>query len=117
MSALHQHAWVEWWRDLQPRLPGTWVSPWLQTSDDGNPIFTAWCPERRIGIRVIEHEFKFEPFYGEFELDYYKDYFDKDGPNEVREFVITIGFTDRGAVEALTSARLGVMSWLEEYAW
>jgi hypothetical protein len=38
------------------RKLGGWTSPWLDESwRDGNPIFSAWSPRLRRGVRVIQH--------------------------------------------------------------
>lgn len=54
--------WLELWNgtDAAARRRDHWTTPWLSTTEedglgDGNPIFSAWSPKQRRGIRVIQH--------------------------------------------------------------
>lgn len=73
-----------------------WHSPWLNTTfangtpfRDGNPIFSAVCPSRRLGVRLIQLEPSEEPG----ELSYWTDTFAKGEPEEVAELVISCALT------------------------
>jgi hypothetical protein len=57
------------WRNLWDEMldmtgqRGAWRTPWLNAAfasgtpfRDGDPIFSALCPRRRLGVRVIQHE-------------------------------------------------------------
>jgi hypothetical protein len=58
-----------YWRNLWSQVlfrtnqEQEWTNPWLNTSCvdgsrlmDGDPIFSAWCPERRLGVRIVQYE-------------------------------------------------------------
>lgn len=54
---------VREWQDLWDSMDGfardlhAWTAPWLDTSmRDGNPIFSAWSPRLRRGLRIIQHD-------------------------------------------------------------
>jgi hypothetical protein len=49
---------AEWMKvNGSARELGGWTSPWLDESwRDGNPIFSAWSPTLRRGLRIIQHE-------------------------------------------------------------
>jgi hypothetical protein len=77
--------WEEILRSVHPEQ--TWHSPWLSNPiPDGNPIFTAVCPELQRGVRVIQET----PGDTEtVDLDWWLDVFgDKDEPTAVRELVV-----------------------------
>ena len=66
--------WEELWSEFEPleRELAEWRSPWMANDPiDGNPIFTAFSPILRRGIRVIQHA----PSSGSLELDYWLDTF------------------------------------------
>ena len=99
------------WQDLFARaareegVEGEWVVPWLNTRfaggtpfGDGNPIFSAWSPARRVAVRVIQHDAADPP--GEDGFDSWTDTFDGEG-GEVRELVISCVLSD------VASARSG----------
>src|SRR5438046_1969229 len=57
--------WNERWTDLVRRVgqEKLWQNPWLNTKfangtpfRDGNPIFSAVAPKRRLGVRIIQLE-------------------------------------------------------------
>jgi hypothetical protein len=106
------------WQELFARVAreegveGEWVTPWLNTRfadgtpfGDGNPIFSAWSPARRIAVRVIQHDpadlFDQEGF------DSWTDTFDGEG-GAVRELVISCVLSDAAADR---SAKL-LRSWI-----
>lgn len=79
--------WQSVWEQVDPfrRLFLGWESPWLATDGlDGNPIFTAWSPIRRLGLRVIE----FEPQRDSDNLQFWLDSFD--APLTINELVIAV---------------------------
>ena len=69
-----------------------WESPWINmtfadgsSQHDGNPIFSAVCPSRRLGVRVIQ----LEPAGDPLEFEFWTDVFAQGAPNEIRELVIS----------------------------
>jgi hypothetical protein len=55
--------WKHHWERLLSEVgqKGTWQSPWFNTTfangtpfRDGNPIFTAVCTSRRLGVQIIQ---------------------------------------------------------------
>jgi hypothetical protein len=73
------------------RQEADWVSPWItpKFSDgsacrDGNPIFSAICPVRRRGVRLIQ----LEPGVPN-ALSFWTDTFDSGGPAAIDELVIS----------------------------
>lgn len=71
---------------------GAWQIPWMSTTfangdpiRDGNPIFSAVCNSRRLGIRIIQHREQ----SGNASLHVWIDTFAEGEPEETRELVIT----------------------------
>ena len=64
---------------------------------DGNPIFSAVCPSRRLGVRVIQIGLDAESG-----LETWTDTF---GEDEVRELVITCPLTEQNLDEAIQLMR------------
>lgn len=107
---------VEYWRrlwesiDQVARVAADWRTPWVHTGSpliqDGNPIFSAYSPSTRRGVRVIQ----FEPSGNEPELDTWLDTFGGDirDPDSITELVIACALSDFAAREA---ARL-MESWV-----
>ena len=69
-----------------------WQYPWLKTAyangtpfQDGDPIFSAWSPSRKLGVRVIQNE----PGAGEPELTYWHDVVGDQWSGEVQTLVIS----------------------------
>jgi hypothetical protein len=101
--------WQERWKELADKVRPAeqWQSPWLTTAfadgtpfRDGNPIFSALCPARRLGIRVIQ----VEASDGEEELAFWTDTFAEGGSNAVKELVVSCVLTSktlRGALELM----------------
>lgn len=88
-----------------------WQPPFLATSfadgtpcRDGNPIFSAIDPARRIGVRII----RFEPTGDEEELVSWLDTFAEGEPEELRELVISCCLTD----STLSKARDLIRRWI-----
>jgi hypothetical protein len=81
----------QYWRDLWAQLPSFdrlgWKTPWLQSDGDGNPIFSAFSPDRKKAIRVVQ----FEPVTDELDFGCYTDR-------------IGGGLSDRNAIQELVIA-------------
>lgn len=82
---------------------GEWATPWLSTTysnetpcRDGNPIFSAICPFRRLGVRVIQLEPSGEPR----ELYFWVDTFGQD-EEAIKELVISCALTEETLYDAL----------------
>jgi hypothetical protein len=109
-----QAHWKQGWQDLvrKLRLEKSWTSPWLNTTfadgtpfRDGNPIFTAVCTSRHLGIRVIQ----LEPLANSPELEFWTDTFAEGGPQAIRELVISCALS-----QETFRAALDLMSeWIE----
>jgi len=92
--------WQERWQELMRRLgqQGEWISPWINTNfvngtpcRDGNPVFSAVCASRRLGIRVIQ----LEPRENPQEWCFWADTFAKGEKEEVQELVISCALTEQ----------------------
>src|SRR6266571_5066970 len=85
--------WRSLWEELT-RLTGQvqeWRHPWLQTAyadgtpfRDGDPIFSAWSPSRKLGVRVIQNE----PQQEALALDFWSDVVGDQRSGEVHTLVI-----------------------------
>ncbi len=81
-----------------------WTEPWLDTSmRDGNPIFSAWSPSLRCGVRIIQHR---DPTM----FAVWRNTFAKGTSDAVDELVIDCALTD----EHLYEARRMVAEWVLE---
>jgi hypothetical protein len=108
--------WFQLWESLV-RFTGQqaeWKHPWLRTASangtpfrDGDPIFSAISPERRMAVRVIQHEAEDAGP----ELDFWVDTFGDEG-EAVRVLVISCSLSDEAAIYA----RDLLYSWLEQGA-
>lgn len=98
--------WRDRWEELL-RWAGQreerWKTPWLNTDlangvpcRDGNPIFSAICPSRRLGLRVIQLEPSGEPR----ELYFWIDMFGE-GEETIKELVISCALTEETLYDAL----------------
>ena len=74
---------------------GRWEMPWLgMPLRDGNPIFSAVCRERGLGVRVLQYE----PTTDEPEIDWWTDTFgDAAEGNGIQELVISCALSDEAA--------------------
>ena len=105
--------WRSLWEELT-RLTGQvqeWRHPWLQTAyadgtpfRDGDPIFSAWSPTRKLGVRVIQNELQQEAL----ELDFWSDVVGDQRSGEVHTLVISCVLTS----EAAGLARDLIVSWM-----
>ncbi len=107
--------WNERWNQRREcaRDPDEWKTPWLSTafadgtrSCDGNPIFSAFSPLCRRGIRVIQLEPPADPR----DPYYWIDAFDKGGPEKIDELVISCALTR----ETLFDAMDMMSQWMDE---
>jgi len=103
-----QH-WEDLWRkiDVRARTRGAWRSPWLSTKAvdgtdfaDGNPIFSAYSPDQKKAIRVIQ----FPPTTDRLQLDYWLDSFGGEvgGPQTTTELVISCALSDSASALAFS---------------
>lgn len=90
-----------------------WHSPWIDTSSgdatpfrDANPIFSAVCPSRRLGIRIIQ----LPPTPGAKPLTFWTDKFAQGDPEEIDELVISCILTD----DTLATASDLIGSWIND---
>ena len=98
--------WRDRWRELV-RTEGQeslWRDPWINTNlgdgtpfRDGNPIFSAISPYRRLGVRVIQ----IEPSDAPNEFHSWIDTFAKGEPEEIEELVITCALSDQTMSDAI----------------
>src|SRR5262245_40658580 len=105
--------WRELWDELA-RFSGQqqeWQHPWLQTAyangtpfRDGDPIFSAWSPSRKLGVRVIQNE----PQARVVELDFWPDVVGDQWSGEVRTLVISCALSK----QATDLARDLILSWM-----
>jgi|RhiMetdeSRZDD1v2_1073273.scaffolds.fasta_scaffold49377_5 hypothetical protein len=108
---------VEYWRDLWTRLEPLkrgqleWIEPWLSTGAptilDGNPIFSAYSPKLRKGIRVVQYP---PASADDVEFDYWLDTYGGDitDPQSIQELVISCALSE----ESARLSRLVIEPWL-----
>jgi hypothetical protein len=108
-----------YWRDLWDELARfagqqkDWQHPWLRTTyadgtpfQDGDPIFSAWSPARKLGVRIIQNE----PQANGAELDYWHDVMGDRGTGEVQTLVISCTLSRQTA----NLARSLILSWMRD---
>lgn len=90
-----------------------WTSPWINTKfangtpfRDGNPIFSAVCFSRSLGIRVIQHESSENAR----ELVFWIDTFAEGEKKTVKELVISCALTQ----QTLNDAQDLMYQWITE---
>lgn len=96
--------WMDLWLHLDSwqRHENRWTCPWLSTGAesirDGNPIFSAWSPKLRRGIRVVQYG----PTQQGVEFFAYPDTFGGTiyDPMSIKELVISCALSDVAAVMA-----------------
>lgn len=102
--------WQQRWQDLLRRVgqEGQWQTPWLDTAfangtpcRDGNPIFSAVCPSRRLAVRVIQLELADDAN----EIHVWNDTFAEGSPEAVEELVISCVLTEPTLQEAMELMR------------
>jgi hypothetical protein len=97
-----------------------WSHPWISTGSldllDGNPIFSAFSPSSRRGVRIIQHE----PTSSKVEIQAWPDfvggnYYD---PDVIQELVISCALSNAAADLAMSLIRpwvtSGSISFIEE---
>jgi hypothetical protein len=110
VEAIWQNLWSALLREVGQE--GLWRTPWLNTRfadgthfRDGNPIFTAVCPTRRLGVRVVQIEVEQDSD----ELRTWTDFFAKGEPEEIKELVIHCVLSN----ETLRQATELIRSWVQ----
>jgi serine/threonine protein kinase len=107
--------WQQRWQDLLRRVgqEGQWQTPWVNTNfangtpcRDGNPIFSAVSPSRRLAVRIVQ----LEPADDAMEFHVWKDSFAEVSPEAVEELVISCVLTQ----ETLTKAVELMRQWITE---
>jgi hypothetical protein len=100
--------WVGLWEKVEPswRERTGWQQPWLFSGwqehpefMDGNPMFSAWSPQERKGIRVIQYA----PTSEDLEFDFWLDTFGgaPGDPDSIQTLVIACALSDEAAQLAL----------------
>lgn len=105
--------WVSLWRRVVSESRGArvWTTPWLGSGSpelrDGNPIFDAWAPSQRRGLRIIQHP----PFSTRCELEFWTDTFGgpPEDPDAIVELVIACALSDESERLAIEL----IETWLE----
>jgi hypothetical protein len=89
VSAEMEQYWQDLWERVIQLAPDgwRWTTPWMKNPQaDGNPIFTAVCPDLHRGVRIIQEQV---PGLGESDCDFWTDYFGEiSDPEAIRELVI-----------------------------
>lgn len=104
--------WVQLWERVDPlrRLIDGWEHPWFSArladgslDMDGNPIFTAFSPSLRKGVRVIQDQ----PTSDRVEFQFWYDTFGGSirDPEAIRELVIACALSDETADLSLQTMR------------
>jgi hypothetical protein len=114
--------WRQRWEDLVRRVGQEWLweTPWLNTSfangtpcQDGNPIFSAVSPSRRLGVHVIQ----LEPSDNPRELYVWTDTFAKGSPEAIKELVISCVLTPQTLLEAVDLMKRWITAEEVEFSW
>jgi hypothetical protein len=105
--------WGDLWNEMA-RFAGQqkiWRHPWLRTSYadgtpflDGDPIFSAWSPGRKLGVRVIQNE----PQRSGVELNFWHEVVGDRWAGEVQTLVISCALSRQGA----NLARSLILEWI-----
>ena len=105
-----ESVWQQRWQELLRRVgqEGQWQTSWLNTNfangtpcRDGNPIFSAVCPSRRLAVRVIQ----LEPADDAKEIHVWNDTFAEGSSEAVEELVISCVLTEQTLQEAVELMR------------
>jgi hypothetical protein len=105
-----QALWQEHWDKIlcASGQEGDWRSPWLNhvfvngtPCRDGNPIFSAVCDARGIGVRVIQNE----PDDTETDFIFWTDTFAAGQPEAIRELVISCVLSQKTLQDAMDVMR------------
>jgi hypothetical protein len=112
--------WRDRWDDLVRRVgqESMWEVPWSNkysangtSIQDGNPIFSAISPRRKLAIRVIQ----LEPSDGSPEFYVWSDTFAEGSPESVKELVISCVLTQDTLNEAVELMRRWITEEKIEY--
>lgn len=102
--------WKQRWQQLMDETGQgeSWQTPWFNTAfldgtpfRDGNPIFSAVCPSRRLGVQVIQ----LDPTEHDLEFRARADTFAKGDPEEVRYLAIACVLSDETLPRAIDAVR------------
>jgi hypothetical protein len=108
-----EELWLKTWTELVREVgqADQWKAPHYTTTfvdgtpcRDGDPIFSAVDPTRRLGVRIIQ----FEPTGDSGEFASWQDTFAEGEPEEVRDLVISCSLTD----ETLSKACNLIRQWI-----
>ena len=102
---LAEDFWIKIWEstDVRDRMRYDWRHPWFEPLPaaiaEGNPIFSAFSPKLKRGIRIIQDE----PKDSGLSIFAYPDFFGGDfsDPRSIRELVISLVLSDISAKLAL----------------
>ena len=106
--------WQRRWQQLMDESGSgdSWQTPWVNTTflngtpfRDGNPIFSAVCPSRRLGVRVIQ----LDPSEDDPEFRAWTDFFGDD-EDAVRKLVVACTLTEHSAEQTMDAIR----RWITE---
>jgi hypothetical protein len=98
--------WLDLWMktDEAARKSKGWQHPWMISRfangvelRDGNPVFSAWSPQLRKGLRIIQHE----PTRPECELSFWIDDCGE-GEDFVQELVVACALSDEASILAFS---------------
>jgi hypothetical protein len=98
--------WLGLWEtvDPEPKSFYGWRTPWVNTGSpsilDGNPMFSAYSPAVRRGVRIIQHP----PTNNQLEFAYWLDTYggpDTD-PESIQELVIACALSDAASAPAVS---------------
>lgn len=120
LSDLHEYKqaeflWQQHFQELLRRVcqEGQWQTPWANTNfangtpcRDGNPIFSAISPSRRLAVRIIQ----FGPADDAEEFHFWKDTFADTEPEAIEELVISCVLTEQTLQQAVDLMR----KWITE---
>ena len=106
--------WKQRWEQIMEEVGQgeSWRTPWFNTTfvngtpfRDGNPIFSAVCPTRRLGVQVIQ----LDPTEDDLEFRAWTDTFGDD-EDAIQKLVVVCTLTDRSAEQAMDA----VKRWITE---
>ena len=101
--------WNQRWETLLDEVGqrASWKTPWFETTfangapfRDGNPIFSAVCTSRRLGVQVIQ----LDPQEDDLEFRAWTDTFDEGG-DSIRKLVVMCALTDHSAKQAINAIK------------
>jgi hypothetical protein len=117
-----EESWRRHWRDLVRRAgePDLWETPWGNTTfadgtpcRDGNPIFSAVCRSRRLGIQVIQ----LEPSEHPRELSCWIDTFARGEPEEIQVLAISCVLTNHTQLDAVDLMNQWITCEEVQFSW